>query len=1173
MLLSTPFRLLPFGLTALALTGSAAAQQTESQPLNPPKVRNDAAATLFTDIPPASIGIEFHNTYDDPQMWGRLYREFTLGAVGAGVATGDFDMDGLPDIYAVSKTGPNKLFRQTAPFQFEDVTESAGVAGSESWCTGSTFVDINDDGWLDLYICNFAAPNQLFVNQKDGTFTEQAAAYGLDISDASVMAAFADYDRDGDLDLYLQTNILDYNQSFKGRPDYFLRNDGEAGFTDITAEAGIWGISQGHSATWWDYNHDGWPDIYVANDFENSDRLYRNNGDGSFTDVLSETIPHTSYFSMGSDLGDVTNNGLTDFFVGDMAATTHEKDKTGMAEMGRGIWENERVDTLFPMYMRNAFYLNNGTERFNEIAYMNRLDASDWTWSVKFSDLDNDGWNDLFITNGNIRNFMEADLLDKQNVAFNLAARIRVYKNAPPLEERNLAFRNNGDLNFENVSKQWGLDHLGISFGASYSDLDRDGDLDLVVNNYDDNLKIYRNNSSSNGLLLRLKGVSSNEYGIGSILYLESSAGTQTRQLTLARGVLSSDEPLVHFGLGDDASARSLAVHWPSGHSQRFENLSAGQLYTITEPSGDAELTPVKDAATHYQETAQFIEASRAIGLKHTHQEAYYNELTTQLLLPRRLAKQGPALGWGDIDRDGKQELIIGGATDFPTQAFRLQNGAFTAVDLPEPLLQREGETLGIAVLDDFTYLANGGVEAGFEDLALGASGKPLSATLPHSSTSVLAAADIDGDGDLDLFVGGRSVPGSYPDLPRSYLFENRDGSLVDVTEKWNPKLAEIGMVSSALWSDANDDGRPDLLLALEWDHPTLLLNTGSQLEDASESAGWSERFGWWNSVAAGDFNEDGRMDYVFGNVGLNTKYLASPERPTLLFDGVFEEGGESHLIEAQYEDGDENLYPIRPYSKLRYAFPSLGNKFPSFQSFADATLEEIFDPALLEQAQRYQATHLASALFLSQEDGSYAGRELPRLAQIAPIYGMAIQDFNGDGHIDLMVAQNSFSPEPTTGRFNGGLSLLLTGDGTGNLSAVTTSESGIMVRGDAKALITADLDQNGWADLIVSQNSDKTLVFKNRGISGRNSFSVSLVGQPGNRHAYGARITTIYADGSQATSEIASHVGYLSQPQATSFFGYASENPPKAIKVRWPDGEVTEQPFDPKKATYQLSR
>jgi len=1178
--------LLPLALLVIACGAPVAASEGGAvswEPLAPPEAGQEAP-TRFVAVPPEESGLSRVNRYDDPRMWGELYREFTLGAVGSGVAAGDFDNDGRPDLFAVSKTGQNRLYRQVEPFVFEDVAEAAGILGPQSWSVGATFVDIDGDGWLDLYVCHFDAPNRLYVNQGDGTFAERAAAYGIDVRDASVMGAFADYDRDGDMDLYLQTNILDYRRNFKGRPDYLFRNEGDGSFADVTGEAGIWGISQGHSATWWDYNNDGWPDIYVANDFENSDRLYRNNGDGTFTDVLAEVAPHTSYFSMGSDFGDINNDGLVDFLVGDMAATTHYKDKTGMAEMGRGIWEMERVDSLFPMYMRNALYLNTGVERFGEVAYLAGLDATDWTWAVKFADLDNSGFVDLFVTNGNIRNFIDADLLDKQKVVTSLAGLARLFRNAPPLRERNLAFRNEGELRFENVSEEWGLDHLGVSFGATIADFDRDGRLDLVTNNLDEPLALYRNvgPGAAAGLLVRLEGRASNAYGVGARLTLETERGPQTRQIFLARGALSSDEPLAHFGLGPDEEAGPLTVHWPSGRRQTVEGVSPGRLYTLVEPDGPAELPEPREAPVpDYRETAQFEERSQALGLDVELPESKFNDLAEQPLLPRRLSRLGPGLAWAELE-DGGRALAVGGTAGHPDLLLvEGADGRFAPGDRLKGDGRAASETLPLLWLDADAdgrldlYAGSGSVERdpghpSYADrLYLGQDDGRLAPApadaLPDTrqSAGAAAAADFDADGRLDLFVGGRAVPGEYPKTPRSSLLRNEGGAFVDVTEELAPGLAETGMVTAAVWSDATGDGRPDLLLAREWDSVALFENTAEGLVEATEEAGFAPYKGWWNSIAAADFNGDGRMDYAVGNAGLNTKYRASPERPTMLFSGVFDASGKTRLIEAQYEDGDDKLYPIRPLSKLRYSLPDFEDKFDSFDAYARSTIEEIFPGEALAGARRLEATTLESGVFLSQRDGSFAFRPLPRLAQAAPAYGIAAQDFDGDGRVDLYLAQNSHSPEPTTGRFAGGISLLLRGDGEGGFAPAPAHESGLVVKGDAKALVVADLHGDGWPDAIVSQNKGPLRVFANRGVPGRNSFSVSLQGPPGNPEAVGARVTVERRDGTASAAEIRSGSGYLSQSQRAAFFGYGDANAPEAIAVRWPDGETSRHPFE----------
>ncbi|MGJ3242911.1 MAG: FG-GAP-like repeat-containing protein [Opitutales bacterium] len=1168
----------------------AAAALLESESLNPPS--SPDGDTLFTTLDAATAGLDsYENQYGDPRMWGELYQEFTLGSVATGVATGDFDRDGRPDIYAVSKTGPNRLYRQVDDFVFEDVTQSAGVWDPEpAWNSGVSATDVNQDGWLDLYVARYDAPNRLYVNNGDGTFTEAAEAYGLDLVDASVIGSFADYDRDGDLDVYVQTNILDFSISPKGQRDYLLKNQGDGSFVSATREAGIYGLGQGHSAVWWDFNHDGWPDIYVANDFENPDKLYRNNGDGTFTDVLEEVLPYTSFFSMGSDMGDINNDGLNDFLVTDMAATTHYKDKTGMAELNRGIWETERVRDLTPQYMRNTLYLNTGSPRFKEVAQLAGIDETDWTWSVRFVDLDNDGGLDLHVTNGMIRNFIDADLLDRQRVAPNLEARARIFKNSPPLREHNLAFRNRGDLGFENVGPAWGLNHLGVSFGSSFSDLDRDGDLDLVFTNYEQGLTLVRNDSvDGNRLLIRLKGTRSHPLGIGAEVRIQAGDTTLTRQLYLARGAVSSDEPLVHFGLGEREQVDRLEVRWPSGLVQIFEDLRVNRFLTITEPAEDEAILPPAKGNFVGKETG-FAEAADGVAPVFEHRENEFDEFARQFLLPLRRSRLGPGQAWGDADGDGRADVFIGGASGQPGALFLADaDGGFTR--MPDGPWDEHAwrEDLGIAWLDldgdgDLDlYVASGGAEyePGSEDLAdrvyrnegkggvTEATAELLEADTRFSGGSVVPA-DFDRDGDIDLFIAGRLVPGAYPDPPPSLLLENRDGRLVDVTADRAPGLNGCGMVTDAVFTDLTGDGRPDLFVVREWDTPMLWEQTrDGTFEDATEMAGLNAFYGLWNSVVACDVNEDGRIDLAVGNLGLNTDYEASPEKPVRLYYGDFDGNGSREHIEAQWE-GDQ-LVPMRGMSKQLYAMPGMRRKFRSFDAFASADIFELYGEDNLSAADQYQLTHLESGVFLNEGGGFFSFEPLPRIAQVAPVFGMVGQDFTGDSRIDLLLVQNSYAPDPETGRYAGGVGQLLAGKGDGTFEPVPTGESGFVVTGDAKSLVAPDLNDDGWLDAFVTRNDDRTRGLLRKPQPGRNSFVVRLVGAPGNIQARGARVTVGFQDARSVTAELDAGGGYLSGGPPTLAFGYPDGNQPVAFTVIWPDGAVSAHTWTGHRSQYIL--
>ncbi len=1186
-------RLLAFWTGALAV--HAAPAGLVSTPLAAPG--RPGGTTLFTPLSAEQTGIITGNPYLDPRMWTERYHEFDVGPIGTGVAIGDYDGDGRPDVFIVSKTQPCRLFRNLGNWKFEDVTDRAGFAraagwaapGSteikgptpadakesaplEEWKQGATFADANNDGRLDLYVCRFAAPNWLFINQGDGTFKEEAAARGLAVSDASGMASFCDYDRDGWLDVYLQTNLLSSEKSPDGQRDHLFHNNGDGTFTDVTDRAGISGLTQGHSASWWDYDQDGWPDLYVANDFTVPDQLYRNNGDGTFTNIINQVVPHMPFSSMGSDAGDINNDGLMDFFVADMAASTPEKDLRTMADH-RGKTREFTEDGSAPQYLHNALYVNTGTGAMLETAFLSDVDATDWTWSVRLDDLDNDGRLDLHCTNGMHRESHNADLMLRAMTAESSAERIRTLKSSPVLNEANLAFRNLGGLRFASIGPAWGLDEVGVSFGSACGDLDGDGDLDLVYTNYQKGATVLRNDAPyGHRLVIALEGTRSNRFGIGATIRIETAAGPQVRQLFLARGYLSSSEPVVHFGLGGETVIRQLTVTWPSGHVQVFRDVAADQHLTITEPD-----SPPPALQPKARPTGQFAEVSEAAGLAFTVRENPINELVHQPLLPFRQNRRGPALAVGDLTGDGHDEILLGGT---PRDATRIavsdSLGHYTVANA-DSLAPQETLSDGPALLFD----ADGD---GTHDLLLTRGGVALPANSPEYqprlflnsnptglqpaaanalpalaiSVGAAVAGDFDRDGRLDVFLGGRTLPDQYPLPPSSALLRNVGGRFEDVTDRVAPGLRQVGLVTSALWTDVDHDGWPDLLVALEWGTIRYWHNqAGRGFEDRSEAAGFAGGgSGWWNSLAAADFNGDGRLDYVAGNLGLNTPYRATPTEPAVLYRGDFNGTGGSQLIEAHYENG--RLVPWRNRRQLGGQIPSILKKFPTFDSFARATIEEIFGTEKLATAKVYQATEFRSGVFLSQADGRHRFAPLPRLAQISPIQGVAAGDFDGDGHADIVAVQNSSTPIPFIGRFDGGLGQLIAGDGEGGWTCRSPVDSGLVVRGDAKALAVLDLDHDGWPDFAVSRNNDTTLAFRNGGVAGRRSFGVRLRGAPGNPTAVGARLTVELADGTTQTAEVQAGSGYFSQSSATCFFGHPEPTPARRITVRWPDGTTS---------------
>jgi hypothetical protein len=1074
-----------------AYTAAPLAQRTPAAP----------GQKAFETLNAADSGVTVPNVFDDPRMWGDRFRELTLGAVETGIAVADFDRDGRPDIFAVSKNGPCALYRQVAPFKFVECAHAAGVAcdSGPTSNTGATVVDINQDGWPDIYVCRYDAPNLLFINNGDGTFTERAKEYGLDIKDASVHAVFADYDRDGFLDCYLVTNILDFSKAPQGRRDYLFHNDGNGHFTDVTTKAGIWGLTQGHTALWLDVNNDGWPDLYVANDFETPDRLYLNKGDGTFTDVVDERLPHVTYFSMGADAGDINNDGMIDFLITDMRDRNHQQFMTGMEEIGRGLWEMERVTELVPQYMWNAVYLNTGTDHFAEVSHLTGMDATGWTWSARLGDLDNDGRLDVFVTSGMIRNFIDADLVDKQNIAPTLAARANVWKNAKPRRETTLAYRNLGDLNFANMSNEWGLNHDGVSFGCALVDLDGDGNLDLVFSNFDGPPTIIRNHTTTgHRAMIKLAGLAPNLNGIGAQLDLESASGKQVRQLFTERGIVSSELPLVHFGLGQDDNIKKLTVRWPRGQIQTLTNLPADQLLTIHEPAlladGKAALTPAVMRLAPPAD-ALYKEAAAETGLKHSNTLRPFDEFTRQRLLPRRLNGLGPVLATADVNGDGLDDVFVSGSCGQVGELFLGQpDGTFKpAADQPwsDAL---ESDIVGALFLDvngdhapDLLLVA-GGIQKNQGDALLNnrlylndGHGKFTLApagTLPADgeSTCAAASADFDGDGQADLFVGGRVVPGHYPQTPRSFLYHNEQGKFVDVTDQLAPGLRNIGMVTAAVFVDVDGDKRPDLLVAVEWGPIAYFHNTGHGFENLTAQSGLAAVTGWWSALVVADVDGDGRLDLIAGNVGLNTKYHASAAEPTMLYAGDLDGSGKSSLIEAQYEEG--KLYPLRGRSKLAYAFPWLPKKFPTYKAFAQATVADLFSAERLAASQRLSANELASGVFLQQPNGTFKFSPLPRLAQIAPINAFVARDLDGDGKLDLLCVGNNFSAEPNTGRFDGGLGVFLKGDGKGGFTALPPAQAGISVPGEARSAVFVHRGTAKSPAIIVSRCDGPLLLF-----------------------------------------------------------------------------------------------
>ena len=1102
---------------------------------------------LFEELSAEQTGVDFVHQWSFPQ--GKYDLETAL--VWGGVCAGDYDGDSRPDIFLTRSTGGCRLYRNLGDFRFQDVTDAAGVATDGTWATSASFADVDDDGDLDLYVCCYDAPNRLYVNHGDGTFREQARSFGLDFDGASTAMAFCDYDLDGDLDGYLLTHSL------KHRKETFK----------VVLDGNAIRIPEEHR------EHVGvlYPSDGRAIEIETGqlDRLYRNDGDGTFTDVAPKALPHTPWFSMGIGTADIDNDGRLDLMGSDMSGTSHYKQKVGMGDMSNESWFLSHGEPL--QYMRNAVYLNTGTERFMEVAYLTGLASSDWTWSLLFGDLDEDGWADLFVSNGMTRDWVDSDLDDQADAMggqYSPEGK-RFWLEQPQRTEKNLAFRNLGDLRFREVGSEWGLDHFGVTFGAVLSDLDLDGDLDLVITDFEGPARLYRNGSAgAHRVQVRLRGRASNSHGLGATVRVRTAAGEQVRFLTGTRGFASAGESLAHFGLSRHSTVDRLTVEWPSGHVQHFDDLPGNRHYTVTEPEG-----PVSRPAPPDREPTMF-EPSKAVRL-FSHKEADYDDYARQPLLPQRMSRLGPGLACGDVDGDGDDDLYFGGAAGEPGDLV-LNRGAGRFRWSQQGSFDKDAahEDMGALFLDSDAdgdmdlYVVSGGAECDpgspllrdrlyLNDGQGGFSSAP-EGTLPDLADSggPVAAADFDRDGYVDLFVGGRQIPGRYPLTPESRLLRNEGERFAEVTDANAPGLRRGGMITSALWSDADGDGWVDLLLTYEWGPVRFWRNDQGKLVDRTAEAGLGERPGWWNGIAGRDVDNDGDIDYAVTNFGLNTKYHAQTGKPTLLFCGDFESSGRMRLVEAGYED--DHLFPLRGKSCSSNAMPFLKDRFPTFKSFALASLNDIYAAPTLESAQRFEVDTLESGVLINDGRGRFDFRPLPRLAQVAPGFGVVLTEVDGDGDTDLYLVQNFFSPQPETGRMDGGMSLLLLGGGDGTFRPVGPDRSGLVVTGDAKGLACTDLNRDGWADFVATVNDNEPAMFLSRGRDDVRVLEVRLDGPVGNPTGVGARVTLTLDSGASQTAEVCAGGSYLSQSSPSLFFGLGKKGRVREINVRWPDGTVS---------------